>query len=545
MSFREVNQLRKNGQIEEAYTMAMADLEKEQSTWTYSALFWVLKDKCDITLNEKNIEEAQDIFQKMENILPLLNDEQGFAKRSLNFIKKKLVPHAAEVKEADRLSKEEGLTDEAYHMILPIFERGELIEEFHTSFGWIIYRYLKAKLSVGDVLSVKQGLSNYMKLQVERPSILHSSILRMAIDLENNFKNEFKFTNFFAMWGMDNFTEEDWEQAEGMNGEKFNSIVERVVFKYSAELKDDNITNVPEEYNALLDKVIARYKKPLYTYYKARLLATTGKKEEALSLYRQLVATMGQPYLWNDIATLVDDPKLKKAAICKYILAQREEQYLGNSHLKLGAILTAEGDFPGALFEIEKYKENCAKNGYHLKNEYYQVRNSIPQNTKANTDNQNIYRSCANDIEEFIFADSPLQYLVVTDIFIDSRNNQIAILQTCDNVKIRMKARALRKTRQQQFHIYYIGRVVNCGRTSKVVGLTQANEQDVLQSFPHQTFSGDLRTKTNNKNKRFGFVNNCYVSERLLTGLVNDDKVTVVAIKGEDGKFSAISIKKQ
>ena len=44
MSFKEVTSLRKAGRLQDAYNMAKADLEQEQSEWTYSAMFWVLSD---------------------------------------------------------------------------------------------------------------------------------------------------------------------------------------------------------------------------------------------------------------------------------------------------------------------------------------------------------------------------------------------------------------------------------------------------------------------------------------------------------------------
>jgi len=44
MSFREVTALRKGGKLKEAYEMAEADFRAEDSEWSRSALFWVLRD---------------------------------------------------------------------------------------------------------------------------------------------------------------------------------------------------------------------------------------------------------------------------------------------------------------------------------------------------------------------------------------------------------------------------------------------------------------------------------------------------------------------
>ena len=541
MAFKEVTQLRKNGQLAEALQMAKADLELEQNNWTYSALFWVYNDMCKLAIEQNQMPEAQTIVERMESIFQYLNDNEGFANNVINLLKKKLIPHASEMRQAEEMSRDPERVSEAYNIICNIFNTNELSTGLHTQFGWIIYRYVREQISRRNVLEVKQALSKYLRLEVERPSLLHSLILRMAIELEHQFQTEFKFTRFFELWGFNQFREEDWTQGEGENGIRFNSTVEHAICKYATELKDDKIHSVPEEFMDLLNTAIQKYGKPLYNYYKARILAQSEHKEEALSLYRQLVASMGQAYLWNDIAEIIGDPQLKKAAICKYILSQRDEKFLGNSHLKLAAILIGENMFSEALYELNTYCSACKANGYHIKQEYHHLLCSIPSNIQPAPNNKLLYQTNAQHIENFIFSDSPIKYFVLTDVY-TAHERIKAKLMSNSNDSVGISAKQLRKDKTKGYHKFYSGRMVDVEGRKKVIGLSPVSEETAVNLFPLVKIENNISIKLNRHGKQFGFVEDCYIHERFIKQIPDGAKIKVYAITKEDGKKQAIIV---
>ena len=132
MAFKEVTQLRKNGQLAEALQMAKADLELEQNNWTYSALFWVYNDMCKLSIEQNQMPEAQTIVERMESIFQYLNDNEGFANNVINLLKKKLIPHASEMRQAEEMSRDPERVSEAYNIICNIFNTNELSTELHT-----------------------------------------------------------------------------------------------------------------------------------------------------------------------------------------------------------------------------------------------------------------------------------------------------------------------------------------------------------------------------------------------------------------------------
>ena len=162
---------------------------------------------CKLSIEQNQMQEAQTIVERMESIFQYLNDNEGFANNVINSLKKKLIPHASEMKQAEEMSRDSERVSEAYNNICKIFNTNELNTELHTQFGWIIYRYVREQIRRRNVLEVKQALSKYLRLEVERPSLLHSLILRMAIELEHQFQTEFKFTRFFELWGFNQFRE--------------------------------------------------------------------------------------------------------------------------------------------------------------------------------------------------------------------------------------------------------------------------------------------------------------------------------------------------
>ncbi|MDO4511078.1 MAG: hypothetical protein Q4B68_04575 [Bacteroidales bacterium] len=544
MSFKEVNALRKNGQLAEAHEMALADLQQEKSSWTYSALFWVLNDKCKLAIEQGQTEEAEALVEEMDSIQPELNDTDGIAQKCITSLQNKLMPRVRKAKEAEEMSKNPEQVDKAFEILATLHADGELDDKFLTPFGWVIYRYIKKHQgNKNQVVPVKKALNTYMGLDLPRPSLLHSSILRMAIDLEKHFKEDFKFTKFLEMWGLENFTDDDWKQGEGENGIKFPSTVENAICKYSAELKDDNISNVPDEYVALLDKAFARYHKPLYSYYKAKILAKNGHSEEALNIYRKLVPTMGQGFLWNDIANIIGDPKLKKAAICKGIISQREERFLGGSHLRLAAILLKENAFAEALHELNAYKAICERNNFHLKYEYGNLCRLVPANTTPSPDNRRLYQQCANDIEEFIYADSPVKLLVLSSVF-ESNGRERARLVSNTGESVTVNARQLRRQRDNSYQPFYTARVVDVDGKKKVVGMRATSPDEAVRNFSLLPIEGPVRIRKNQQGKHFGFVDDCYVNGNHLDGITDGQHIKVYAITKPDGKKQALAIAK-
>ena len=114
MSFKEVNALRKDGRLNEAYTMARKDWETQSDTWSASALFWVLNDISKAYIERDNIEKANMAYEMMKEISPSIDDEMGYVERTLRIMEKRMDVDANIFEEAEKIAKD-GDLEEAFN----------------------------------------------------------------------------------------------------------------------------------------------------------------------------------------------------------------------------------------------------------------------------------------------------------------------------------------------------------------------------------------------------------------------------------------------
>lgn len=208
MSCREVTSLRKNGRLNEAYKLALQELNNEQNEWTLSAMFWVLNDCCKIYIENKDQEKLNSVLIKMQGLLELMRDEEKYAKKALDSLRRRSNAEYNNLCEAIKLSKQ-GENEKA----LAIFQKytqeyGGVDNAFHEAYAWIIYRYLSASLSVISSVEARSLLRDYIALNNERPSQLHSLFINLAAKVSDCFP-DFKLLPFIKLWNVSNFTVDD------------------------------------------------------------------------------------------------------------------------------------------------------------------------------------------------------------------------------------------------------------------------------------------------------------------------------------------------
>lgn len=207
MSYKEVNSLRKAGNLNEALRLAESDLQVEQSHWTYSALFWVLRDYCNQYLAQKQNQCALSVLHRMESIKGNINDHDGVVESTFQSLKRQSTPLWEDVNKLSELSKN-GQEESAYIQICELNRNNTLSPLFHEDFGWIIYRYLKKHYESCGSLNARKVLHSYLQLRNARPSVLHSQILFIAIKISEKY-SDFIFISFLKIWDVKCFTSED------------------------------------------------------------------------------------------------------------------------------------------------------------------------------------------------------------------------------------------------------------------------------------------------------------------------------------------------
>lgn len=545
MSYLDVKELRKNGQLDEAFEMANADLEKDKSAWSYRALFWVLHDMCKQCLANEQKDQATELVEKLKEILPNMEDAQGgIAEKRLDFLELQLSPFTAIIKQADQDSRDNRTVVKAFGDIKDIVCNDEIgLDDFQQrTAGWILYRYAKHQLEKRATYNVKLALSLYLKLKVEKPSPLHSSILRMAVELETEFRNDFKFTTFLEMWGFDNFSEEDWEQFTTDDGRKLPCLVEKAIGRYCKELVDDHIKLVPDEFIQLIEK--ARNKFPrdgkLELNY-ARLLAARGETDQAINAYRTVTQMIPQAYVWQEMADLISDREIKQAVLCKVITMQLDEQFLGDTRLKLAGQLIEDGNYAAAKRELETYYKARQERGWAVRDPYYELAGKIPTATQAPANNQSLYDNKLERLMSFMYPDAPTTVMFYNGKTFNNKNGKKrAKLVAPDGTSIILPPGRLPRHPSRQPYYFYTVKYINGERGLEALEIKPIDTQEGVQRF--QVITGDVRIKTKADGKRFGFVEDCYIHQIMLGNVTEGQHLKILAIKDKDGRLSAMAI---
>lgn len=375
---------------------------------------------------------------------------------------------------ADAGIKDHTRAREAYEALYPVWKQGNLPARLNNSFAWVIYYHVRHEQETMPSLEMRQALAAYLSLDNERPSRLHSRILLMATRLKAR-DAEFKFGKFFEMWGMDNLTDEDWQQdkKEGREGTvTFVSVAEHAIRLYAKELHEMRAKDFNPDFEPLLVKAIKQYPtQSLYKYYLARLYAAIGRKAKALKAYKKLALITGQSYIWSDLAALLTDPVQRKAALCKALLLQRDVNKTGRLHLGLAQLLIKENRFPETACELRQYRDIYTRNGWHLSDFYQRLRQSVPADTQPVRDNRSFYQASLAALDDFLYSDLPEVALTLTTEFKDRRGNMSARLVTADGKAVFLPSFRLLTDVQGVRVRHYLARIVNPDDRPKVVTL--------------------------------------------------------------------------
>lgn len=225
MSFITTMTLRKAGRLNEALQQATADWQQEKSPQACMAMFWVQKDICDWLVKGQRLDEANQRIALLEQLQPLMNDTEGIALKAIERLKEHALPYYPQMRHIERISKD-GCEQVAYEALLP-FLNENLPPALHERAGWVVYRYIKRMLPECQSTMVRRALFHYISLQNERPSLLHSQMLLMAIAIRERF-GDFKLMNFIAQWDANTFAEGDFLPSQS-EAHTFRPLAEHVV----------------------------------------------------------------------------------------------------------------------------------------------------------------------------------------------------------------------------------------------------------------------------------------------------------------------------
>ncbi len=539
MGFKEVNALRKEGKLQEALEMARGDYASRQDQWSAAALYWCLNELYK-TIDEP--EEKRAIVEQMHEVIGHMrrDEEDDIAGRALAAADRALRPHHDEIMAASQQSKE-GDAVAAYRAVMEFYD--EVASEDRETVGWIVYRSLHAGKELPS-LERRRMLNNYLRLELPAPSILHSRILAEAMATERAEKENFKFTRFVELWGLENLRDEDWQEGKTQDGNRYPSLVERMITLYTAEVKDEPEVTPSEAFMTVLDRAIKRWPSNDNALRgKALCLLRLGQHDEALAVYKRLVLMLpSKTYLWGELAALVADPQQRISLLCKGLDVKAPDQLKGKMRLALIDALVAQQQWPWALAELNKHREIYERNGWNLSNTFKSLARRIPSGTVPAQQRYSDHTAAA---DAFIYSELPSVVMVKTGDFTDTVTDRNTgrpkkvnkwVLTAQDGTQQRIKPRQMGLASMPVGQCFEAR--IGDGKIRHIRPI------DTPSCDWLKTVTGPLKPRTNSKGQPFAFLGDCYVGDRLLNALgptPPGTPVTALAIL-KDGKWRCITL---
>lgn len=281
-----------------------------------------------------------------------------------------------------------------------------------TSFGWELYRISKT-LSAAEpmnLLAIKKNLNDYLKLNVEKPSLLHSRILQLASKLAG--AERFSMVAFSRLWGLEYLRPEDWERFITDDRKEVPSLAEKVIQQASKEAAKEDDQGALVYILPHLDMAIGESPDNLWlALNKAKVLLGLGRNDDALKFALDVTRAKPNDYwtweLLGDISANPDND-LDLSCYCKALLCSSDDRFTGKVRLKLASKLIERGEYPAAKYEINRILISKERDGYKVPRE---VDNMVSQawyeKTECPHSNDSFYRSHKTAAEDLLFSQLP------------------------------------------------------------------------------------------------------------------------------------------
>lgn len=523
--------------------------------WERKAAAWTLIDLCKTCHAMKLTDEALAFLARLR-LVDVSDDE--LLNKQRDYVVSLLDKVTIEAKRLDVLSKN-GKERQAVEGYMELFNDEKLPLSLHESMGWAIYRLLKCDGAKMGSKSVMHLLALYLKLQHERPSLLHSFVLVYA---ERIFveQEEWRFLKFLELWGVDTFRDEDWKETK-KDDKVFKSLVSKCIKKAcDAALSLPQIGDVAWLLRCV-QKGLALNKGDVWLRRDyALLLSKLGQMDEARKVFKELLSALNDKfYFWHELAACYErDTKQRMAMLCKALTIERNEDFIGDVRLGLARCLIEEGMTGEAAVELMRYRDNREKNGWKLGSVYAELIPMVDKGVDKKRHNGALYREYAEIADAFAYQDIPAEPMVITDTYQDvnreGKKRDMCVLCSAKGVVVKVNRRrfaALKNAKVADVFVLKFVTDVQKGSKKVPVWIESVKEDQQFLGLK-KTVSGLLRVTYKDKDGAaaggafpdFAFVSDFYVHRSVLkaAGIRADCNVRAVTLVDPKNKWRVVSL---
>lgn len=401
---------RKEGAIDEAYQMALQLMSApEVSEWDYKAFGWCLISLITRDSQSENKQNLAHYRQQLESINIDPGDEV-LAKAIRNALSL-CNPLGHLISQAKALSKQERHA-EAADLYRKVWASGTADVDIQTSLGWELYKSSKNLMSVENMNLgvVKRNLNDYLKLNVEKPSLLHSCFLQLAAKLAGHAT--FNMLVFSRLWKLDYLRPEDFNRFHADDKKEYPSLAEKVIQQAGKEAAVSDNTNEKNYILPHIDTAIERFPDNVWLKLdKAKVLLALGRHDEALAFGLAVTKSKVNDYwAWELLGDICADkvPVDAISCYCKALLCSADDKFTGKVRLKLAQMMVKSNEFSEAKCEVDFVIRYRVAEGQKIpvvaaeissKEWYFE--------TIANESNHEYYRANSTAAEVLLFSNMP------------------------------------------------------------------------------------------------------------------------------------------
>jgi len=417
----EVFAKRKEGAIDEAYQMALELMAAQQvDDWGWKAFGWCLIDLIKRDVKSGNTENLPHYRMQLESIE--FDPSDDVLTKGIRNALSLCNPFGQQISEAKTLSKS-GRHAEATAIYRKVWANGAADQETQTSFGWELYKHAK-ELMAGEKLNlgaVKRNLSDYLKLDVDKPSVLHSCVLQLATKLAG--QDKLSMLAFSRQWNFKCLRPDDFERYRAEDGKEYPSLAEKAIQHAGKEAAASEHAAEQAYMLPFIDLAIERFPDNVFLKLnKAKVLLALGRHDEALAFGIAVTKAKSNDYwAWGLLGEIVSqkDPEAAYGCYCKALTCPAEVKFTGKIRLKIAQRMLEVNDYSAAKHEVEAILQSKGQEGHKVPEAIAEMASQAWfAEAQVKASNRDYYRLYAKAAERLLFDDSPWIDANVGDTFI-------------------------------------------------------------------------------------------------------------------------------
>lgn len=496
MSFKQVQELRKGGKLDEALNLAKQDLEAgPDDIWNKRSIAWVYYEYLKQSSEPEKYDQFKEYLDKIKGLS--LPEEEKMVFDNI-----------------------------AYQVGKLIFEFNKELKNTNKKIDIDEFRLLEI---------LEEILSLITDFHFTKPSQAYSFLFKA---FHKGYYKSSKYVWFMDCWGFENFMPEDFLPEE-FNNKKTISIVEQSYIAYAKNLLEGKlienlgfVKGINKEginnFIPKLDELIKTHPEYQYPpYYKAKLLLATGDTEDVLSSFIPFAMSKKNDFwvweLMSDVFPENDERKL--ACLCKALSLNTPDTFTINTRQKLANLLIKTQKYNEAKTEIARIINVRNENNWRIPIE---IQNSTKEKwfseAAQKQNNAEFYKQRSPIAEEILFRDIPEEIVAVEFV---NRNKKI-----------------LNFVKDKNFHGFFnysgmpgkpeVGDILKVRFKEKKKD-TLVNALTIKKAGPDtpceaiSEFEGNIRIK---ESANFGFVDDIFIDPNLVkqNNLQNEQRVEGKAI---------------